>query len=201
MPSWVKNDDGRMVEVETADERDAREKSVKDSILLQLSPMAEWLLQNPEDEEAYRAIMAQFSTPDDVQRLIDSELIDGSGDATNFTFLPNELVVKTIGSSGNFRICDMQVLTAEKAQAEMDELACIQAAMFNSKDGSLRCSRCGTVIDPYQDCPKCGKTWKYWLEEKLEPLLKERQQRKLAEIVATGDTSKMCFDLSESECA
>jgi uncharacterized C2H2 Zn-finger protein len=78
-----------------------------------------------------------------------------------------------------------------------DELKCVQTALSESKDGSLRCSRCGTVIDPYQDCPRCGKTWKYWLKERLKPILDERRQKEQAEIIATGDTSKICFDFSE----
>lgn len=80
-----------------------------------------------------------------------------------------------------------------------NELECIQTALTESRDGSLRCSRCGTVIDPCQDCPRCGKTWKYWLRERLEPILEERRQKEQAEIVATGDTSKMYFDFSEEE--
>lgn len=199
MPIWDKDESGRMVQKETADERAAREKVEKDVILQQLAPYAQRLADNLEDEEAYRAVVSQFSTVQGVQRLIDAEYIDGSGNAINFTFLPNGLVLKTYGSSGNFRIDSIFVLTEEKARESMDELYCIQTALLNSPPDGLHCSRCRQLIYPYQDCPNCRKTWKQWLEEMMVPIREERRKRELAEIVATGDTSKMYFDLSPDE--
>lgn len=101
MQTYVKDSEGHMVLVETAAEKEAKAEKEKQELLQQLVPLAEALWNNPQDYDARNKMWGIFS--EKLAALIDAEHLDGSGDATNFTYLPN-LVIKTIGSSGNFKI-------------------------------------------------------------------------------------------------
>ncbi|MDO8592978.1 MAG: hypothetical protein Q7R92_04410 [bacterium] len=156
-------------------------------------------MDNPKDDESRSFIMRHLFAAENIQLMIDAEFTHGRYGIVNFTFMPDGLAIMSYSCLGKYRVDWFDVLTAEKAQEKIDELQCIQAALVQSKDGKLRCSRCGTVIQPYHTCSTCGWSWKTWLDVKLAPIRAERQKQE-QEKSSTEDTlNSICFNFSEEE--